>query len=73
MSSPKKIDVDLIDAQWFKSSYSGGNSDNCVEVAFVDGAVAVRDSKDRDGGTQVYTAAEWQAFLAGVKAGQFEG
>jgi hypothetical protein len=73
MSSPKKIDVDLTDAQWFKSSYSGGNSDNCVEVAFVNGTVAVRDSKDHDGGVQIYNAPEWQAFLAGVKAGQFEG
>jgi hypothetical protein len=73
VSSTKKIDVDMADAQWFKSSYSSGNTDNCVEVAFVDGVVAVRDSKNRDRGVQVYTAPEWQAFLAGVKDGEFEG
>ncbi|MQS06220.1 DUF397 domain-containing protein [Streptomyces alkaliphilus] len=31
---------------WFKSSYSGTEGDNCVEVAFGEGAVLVRDSKD---------------------------
>ncbi|MBW1603681.1 DUF397 domain-containing protein [Streptomyces sp. JJ66] len=31
---------------WFKSSYSGSQGDDCVEVATTDGAVHVRDSKD---------------------------
>lgn len=32
--------------RWFKSSYSGGGGDNCVEVAISPNAVHVRDSKD---------------------------
>ncbi|MFG7942210.1 DUF397 domain-containing protein, partial [Streptomyces cacaoi] len=31
---------------WFKSSYSGTQGDDCVEVAIVERAVHVRDSKD---------------------------
>ncbi|MFI6287451.1 DUF397 domain-containing protein [Streptomyces sp. NPDC051018] len=31
---------------WFKSLYSGTAGDNCVEVATIEGAVLVRDSKD---------------------------
>ncbi|MFI9261441.1 DUF397 domain-containing protein [Streptomyces sioyaensis] len=47
------------------SSYSGGGSANeCVDVAHTaDGGRAVRDSKDRDGGTQFYGAEAWGAFV----------
>ena len=31
---------------WFKSSYSGSQGDDCVEVAIAEHAVHVRDSKD---------------------------
>ncbi|MEW2457432.1 DUF397 domain-containing protein [Streptomyces albus] len=34
------------DLAWFKSSYSGSDGDSCVEVAFAEHAVHVRDSKD---------------------------
>ncbi|NSC23389.1 DUF397 domain-containing protein [Streptomyces albus subsp. chlorinus] len=34
------------DLHWFKSSYSGTEGDNCVEVAATETAVHVRDSKD---------------------------
>jgi len=44
-----------------------------VEVATnLPGIVAVRDTKDRDGGTLVYTSAEWLAFVGGVKDGEFD-
>jgi hypothetical protein len=52
-----------------------GNSDTggCVEVAALPGGgVAVRDTKNRDGGTQRYTDHEWKCFVAGVKAGEFD-
>ncbi|TDD65038.1 DUF397 domain-containing protein [Actinomadura darangshiensis] len=43
--------MDLTDAKWRRSSYSGSNGGNCVELAGAAGAsvVAVRDSKDPDG------------------------
>jgi hypothetical protein len=34
---------------WRKSSHSGGNGGNCIEVASLPGVVAVRDSKDPHG------------------------
>ena len=60
------------DHQWFSSSFSGGNSNNCVEVAFVPHAgVAVRDTKDRSRPSRRHSAAAWQEFLAAVRAGEF--
>jgi hypothetical protein len=55
---------------WRASTYSG--TANCVEVAFVDGLVAVRDSKDRQGQVLKFTQPEWQAFLAGARDGEFD-
>jgi hypothetical protein len=56
--------------QWRKSTRSGAS--NCVEVAFLDGRVAVRDSKDQRGPMLTFTTAEWRAFLARVRDGAFE-
>lgn len=64
--------VDLSRAVWRKSTRSGPNCDNCVEVAFVDGAVAVRDSKDPEGPVLIFTPAEWDAFVGGAKDGEFD-
>ncbi|MER7169705.1 DUF397 domain-containing protein [Micromonospora sp. NPDC000207] len=56
--------MDLTGARWRKSSYSGGNGGNCVEVADnLPGVVGVRDSKDREGGTLTFTPTAWRAFL----------
>ena len=68
----KGFRIDLSEARWVKSSRSGPNSDNCVEVAFVDEAIAVRDSKNPDGPALIFTAAEWDAFVGGAKDGEFD-
>ena len=68
----KGFRIDLTRAQWFKSARSGPNSDNCVEVAFVDGAIAVRDSKNPDGPALIFTGDEWDAFVGGAKDGEFD-
>lgn len=72
MIETKGLRVDLTRAEWVKSTRSSGNCDNCVEVAFVDGAIAVRDSKDPHGPALIYTHDEWDAFLHGVKGGEFD-
>jgi hypothetical protein len=57
---------------WRKSSF-GSTNGSCIEVALLDdGGVAMRDSKHGGTGPVLrYTAAEWEAFLAGVAAGEF--
>jgi hypothetical protein len=57
-------------AVWRKSSHSSTNG--CVEVACGESEVAVRDSKDRGGPVLRFTAHEWEAFLAGVRDGEFD-
>ena len=66
--------MDRIDrAQWRKSTYSGSNGGGCVEIARnLPGIVAVRDSKDREGPVLTFTPAEWAAFTAGVRDGEFD-
>ncbi|GAA4912327.1 DUF397 domain-containing protein [Streptomonospora salina] len=51
-----------------KSSYSATRND-CVEVGEAPGVAAVRDTKDRDAGHLAFPAAEWAAFVEGLKAG----
>ena len=43
----------------------------CVEVARVGDRFLVRDSKEPGGTPLAFTKAEWDAFVAGVKAGDF--
>ncbi len=62
---------DLSNAVWRKSSRSNGQG-QCVECAYVDGSVAVRDSKDPDGPVLVFTVAQWRAFLVDTKDGDFD-
>jgi hypothetical protein len=64
--------TDQSDLAWRKSRRSTGG--NCVELAPLPaGGVAVRDSKRPAGPVLRYTAAEWTAFVAGVKDGEFDG
>jgi hypothetical protein len=58
---------DLPDASWRTSTRSGSQGD-CVEVNDgKPGVVGVRDSKNRTGGTLVFPAAAWRAFIDGLK------
>ena len=55
--------VELSGASWFKSSRSGA-SNECVEVAWLDGGqVGVRDSKNPAGPMLVFEPEEWNAFI----------
>ncbi|KOG86734.1 DUF397 domain-containing protein [Streptomyces varsoviensis] len=59
-------------AVWIKSSASTGGG-NCVEVTGLPGgAVALRNSRDPHGPALVYTREEIAAFIAGVKAAEFD-
>lgn len=59
-------------AAWRKSSFSTSGG-NCVEVAPLDdGRVAVRNSNHPDSGAVIFTRAEMDAWVKGVKAGEFD-
>ncbi|MFC9995589.1 DUF397 domain-containing protein [Nocardia sp. NPDC127526] len=61
----------LPEANWFKSSYSGGQTD-CVEVAWLpEGIVGLRDSKDPSGPALLFSGNDWAAFTAAVSSGVF--
>ncbi|MEU4557267.1 DUF397 domain-containing protein [Actinoplanes sp. NPDC023936] len=68
----KGLRVDLSRAEWFKSTRSGSDCDNCVEVAFVGEAIAVRDSQNPAAAALIFTTAEWDAFVGGAKDGEFD-
>lgn len=61
----------LAHAAWRTSSHSGSNA-QCVEVAPLAGATAVRDSQHRAGGTLLVPRARWSAFVAEI-AREHEG
>jgi Domain of unknown function (DUF397) len=59
-------------AVWRRSTKCDNSSGNCVEVATLGNATAIRDSKDVDGAVLVWARNEWTAFIDGVKAGEFD-
>ena len=60
--------MDVTPVAWRKSSYSGDNGGNCVEVGTVGPTVAVRDSKHPDGPLLAVVVGAWKAFIEQVKA-----
>jgi Domain of unknown function (DUF397) len=60
-----------LNLRWRKSSYSGCMN-SCVEVAALDTTRAVRDTTDPTGPALIFTAAQWSAFTASVRAGLFD-
>lgn len=49
---------------WRKSSFSNPNGNQCVEVAFGQAAVGLRDSKNPDGPMLVFDHNRWTRLLA---------
>ena len=62
----------MITQEWKKSSKSGANNGECVEVRRRDDAIQVRDSKNPDGPILRFTREEWSAFVGGTKDGEFD-
>jgi len=62
---------DISQAVWISSLAC--NNSACVQVAHLPGGmVALRDSKDTAKPAHVFDRGEWAAFVAGVKAGEFD-
>ena len=64
--------IDQNTAHWIKASASNANG-ACVETTSIrPDEILVRNSRDREGPILAFTKAEWVAFVAGVKAGEFD-
>ena len=57
-----------IGADWRKSTYSGANGANCVEVGTATTGVVVRDTTNRAGAVLTIPASAWRVLLAEVRA-----
>jgi Domain of unknown function (DUF397) len=55
-----------MESSWRKSSYSGPNGGECVEVATAE-AVLIRDTADHDGAVLTFTTDAWRAFTETIR------
>ncbi|TDC58323.1 DUF397 domain-containing protein [Actinomadura sp. KC345] len=65
--------MDLSPVRWRKSSHSGSEGGNCVEVAGLASVVAVRDSKDPEGAKLAFGRAAFGALARDIRAGRYDG
>lgn len=71
---PSIDQLDLSNVEWLRSDDEdeepGGGR---IEVAFLDdGTTLMRDGEDPEGAVLVFTPQEWEAFVGGVKDGEFD-
>ncbi|MFB4319480.1 DUF397 domain-containing protein [Actinomadura sp. 21ATH] len=59
--------MDVTPLHWRKASRSSNNGGNCVEIAPLPGAVAVRDSKDPEGPRLHLNRGDFRRFAAVIK------
>ncbi|MBP0458617.1 DUF397 domain-containing protein [Streptomyces montanisoli] len=52
--------------RWFKSTHSGGDGGECIEIAAEDTVVHIRDSKERTGPQLAFARDAWTGFVAGI-------
>lgn len=64
--------LDLTDAQWLRGGESTDPDEGHLEIAFVEDHIAMRNSADPDGPVLIFTPAEWEAFVLGVRDGEFD-
>lgn len=62
----------LFNDEEFKIASSCPECFDCVAVAHKDGTIAIRDTKDNHKTTLQFTKSEWQAFIDGIKKGEFD-
>lgn len=65
-----KGEFDLSRAVWQRPD--GDPAAEAVEIAFVDDLIGMRNSADPNGPVLVFTQAEWDAFVAGARDGEFD-
>ncbi|MFF0585308.1 DUF397 domain-containing protein [Streptomyces sp. NPDC003781] len=62
-----------VEPDWFKSSYSGGNTTECVECASAGSGTLIRDSKQADGPVVHVSTGSWISFIRSLAHGDRPG
>ncbi|MEV4442737.1 DUF397 domain-containing protein [Streptomyces sp. NPDC049577] len=62
-------ELDLANATW-QSSSRGARGD--VQIAFVEGFVAMRNGRNPDGPALIFSPGEWRGFVLGARDGEFD-
>ncbi|WP_329579546.1 DUF397 domain-containing protein [Kitasatospora sp. NBC_01250] len=57
------MNIEAPQLTWFKSSYSGNEGGECIEIAATPNTIHIRDSKDQAGPQLTITPTSWTAFL----------
>lgn len=67
----RKPKLDTTGAEWLSAKQEDGSPGD-VQIAFVDGYIAMRDGRFPDGPVLVFTPEEWRAFVLGAQDGEFD-
>lgn len=67
-ASWEKPELDLVNARWRSGSQGIGD----VQIAFVEGFIAMRNAGRPDSTPLIFTPAEWRAFVVNARAGEFD-
>lgn len=69
---PLKGEFNTGTARWERTTHEDGTP-AALEIGYgANGLVALRMADNPDGDILIYTPAEWEAFVAGVKDGEFD-
>lgn len=61
-------ELDLTDAEW----QSGTQGEGDVQIAFVEGFIAMRNGRDPEVPAVIFSPSEWRAFVLGAREGEFD-
>ncbi|TDE29064.1 DUF397 domain-containing protein [Actinomadura sp. 6K520] len=64
--------MDLSQARWFKATASASSNGGCVEVADLETATGLRDSRTPEAGAHVVARPVFASFLEDVRAGRYD-
>jgi hypothetical protein len=63
-----KPELDLSNADWRSGSQGRGD----VQIAFVEGFIAMRNSGNPESPSLIFSPAEWRAFVINAREGEFD-
>jgi hypothetical protein len=63
-----KPELDLSNAEWRSGSQGRGD----VQIAFVEGFIAMRHAARPESPSLIFTPAEWHAFVLNARGGEFD-